>query len=593
MRLPQGLTQGLKGFAGALVTPFRRRMDISFKQGLAVAPLWGGLAALALPPLYLLPLGLLGLAAWFRLVAWATCPRHAFCLGGLFAFGYFLGGLWWIAFAFQYESGLLAWAGFPLVVLLAAGLSLFWAVASAGARFARQGVARVLLFTAAVLAAELARGFVLGGFPWNPIASFWAGSAVTLQPLALFGSDLWSALTVFACAAAVSLVYDGKAGSAGAGEVAGKGEGKGKVESEIEGKGEGEGKVESEIESKGEGESARVRVGRYSSIAVLVLAVVLPPATLLISGAQVAVAPPAQEVAGVRLRLVQPAIAQEDKWKRAQRRKNLNLQYQLLTTAGNFTHAILPEATVAWPLNTAATVRSLLTSALPQEGSLIIGGITRLNHQQAEAVPRLHNSLYVLDSTGAISARYDKHRLVPFGEFIPFSRWLPATRLTNAEGVIDYTPGDGLRTLVASSGARVSVPPFSPLICFEVLFSGRVVQHGTDRASWLVNLTNDAWFGQTSGPYQHFAAARMRAVEEGLPLVRSANNGISAVIDGRGRIQSLLPLGARGVLDANLPQALPPTGFARFGLRLPLVALAFFAVAFLIAQLAPPVLRRP
>ena len=178
---------------------------------------------------------------------------------------------------------------------------------------------------------------------------------------------------------------------------------------------------------------------------------------------------------------------------------------------------------------------------------------------------------------GAILARYDKHRLVPFGEFVPFNRWLPLDRLTDSQGAIDYTPGGGLVTLASASSVtssgKTSLPSFSPLICFEVIFSGRVALGGEQRPEWLVNLTNDAWFGRTAGPYQHFAAARMRAVEEGLPLVRAANNGISGVIDGRGRVQSLLPLGARGVLDANLPRALPPPVFARYGLWIPAVAL--------------------
>ena len=558
----------LKGLGAGLVAPFQRETCLAGKQGLGVALLWGGLTALALPPLFLLPVGLVGLAAWFRLVDCAASPRYAFCLGGTFAFGYFLGGLWWIAVAFRYESTLLAWAGLPLVVLLAAGLALFWAVASYGARLARQGVVRVGVFTTAVLAVELARGVVFGGFPWNPIASFWAFSAVTLQPLALFGSDLWSACTLLACASVVALVYRQKQGKA-------------------------------PRQDKTQGSVAVV-----ASASLLALFVALPLAVVLVTGARLAVAPPQQAewVAGLRLRIVQPALAQEDKWNRTKRRENLALQQKLLTTPGNFTHAILPEATVAWPLNTATTVRAVLAAAVPQGGSLVIGGITRLNELESgdsvqasaqTSVPRLHNSLYLLDDTGAITARYDKHKLVPFGEFIPFNRWLSLARLTDAstdaQRAIDYTPGTGLLTLASADSA---LPPFSPLICFEVIFSGRVAQSGTARADWLVNLTNDAWFGRTSGPYQHFAAARMRAVEEGLPLVRAANNGISAVIDGRGRIQSLLPLGARGVLDANLPQALPATLFALYGLRLPLLALTVLVMLCLCGQFFPQILRR-
>ena len=350
-------------FVACLIAPLVRGARPQTKHALVSALLWGGLTATALPPLFVLPLGLVGLAAWFRLVDLAFLPRHAFFVGFGFAFGYFLGGLWWIALAFQHEVAWLVWASVPLVILLAGVLAVFWGVASYGARCAPQGVARLLFFSAGVLAVELVRGFLFGGFPWNPLASLWAFSAVTLQPLAVLGADLWGVITLLACATVAQLVF-----------------------------------------ARPSGFLQRAR------LLVLLALVLVPLAVLIAGGVRVAVAPPppAEWVAAVRLRIVQPQIDQQDKWSRATRRKNLALQEELLATPGNFTHAVLPEATVAWPLNTAATVRALLTTALAPEGRLIIGGITRLEPVEesaeqegsAEAQPQLHNSLYFLDATG-------------------------------------------------------------------------------------------------------------------------------------------------------------------------------------------------
>jgi apolipoprotein N-acyltransferase len=169
----------------------------------------------------------------------------------------------------------------------------------------------------------------------------------------------------------------------------------------------------------------------------------------------------------------------------------------------------------------------------------------------------LWNSLLALDSQGRITGSYDKFHLVPFGEYVPLRGFLPINKLT--AGRQDFSPGPGLRTIKFDG-----LPPVSPLICYEVIFPGRVA--AMERPAWLLNLTNDAWFGQTSGPYQHFAAARLRSVEEGLPLVRVANTGISGVVDGYGRIVHSLGLGREGVIDSALPAALSVrTPFSRLG----------------------------
>ena len=167
--------------------------------------------------------------------------------------------------------------------------------------------------------------------------------------------------------------------------------------------------------------------------------------------------------------------------------------------------------------------------------------------------------MQAIDSRGDVVETYDKAHLVPFGEYVPFGRYLPVTKLT--AGRVDFSAGPGPVTLPVPGA-----PPFSPLICYEAIFPGNVVTHSGTRARWLLNVTNDAWFGDSSGPYQHFASARLRAVEEGIPLVRVANTGISAVVDSYGRIIAALGLNTRGIVDSELPRPVPGTTlYARFG----------------------------
>ncbi len=167
------------------------------------------------------------------------------------------------------------------------------------------------------------------------------------------------------------------------------------------------------------------------------------------------------------------------------------------------------------------------------------------------------NSLVAIDHDGAIEASYDKFHLVPFGEYVPMRSILPMQKIT--PGAIDFSAGPGPRTI-----SLPGLPPFSPLICYEAIFPGEVVDPA-HRPAWLLNITNDAWYGFTSGPFQHVAIARTRAIEEGLPLARVGNNGISALFDPYGRVLARLDLDAIGVLDVHLPEALPPTLYSRYG----------------------------
>jgi apolipoprotein N-acyltransferase len=257
------------------------------------------------------------------------------------------------------------------------------------------------------------------------------------------------------------------------------------------------------------------------------------------------------------LRVVQPNIRQQDKWARARQVPNFMLHLRLTAAPGPeaISHTIWPETATPFFLAERGDARRLMARAVARGGAVIAGAPRRSSPGRPF---RLWNSLFAIDDTGAVTASYDKAHLVPFGEYVPLRRYLPLVKLV--QGQVDYAPGPGRRTL------RVpGLPPFSPLICYEAIFPGAVLDR-SDRPAWLLNITNDAWFGTSAGPYQHLAIARTRAVEEGMALVRAANSGISAVIDPYGRVMARLGIGERGVIDSALPAPLEgATLFGRFG----------------------------
>jgi apolipoprotein N-acyltransferase len=207
-------------------------------------------------------------------------------------------------------------------------------------------------------------------------------------------------------------------------------------------------------------------------------------------------------------------------------------------------------------------------------GTVLITGAVRLAEPVNPTDPLAYNSIYVIDREGSIASLYDKVHLVPFGEYLPFQDLLESLglqQLTKQRG--GFLAGDRHR-LIAVPGAPMALP----LICYEIIFPGEVAPKG-DRPGWIVNVTNDGWFGISTGPYQHFHQARVRAIEEGLPLVRAANTGISAVVDPLGRVINSLALGSEGVIDAPLPRPVEPPVYTRFG-DTPAAILVF--VAFMV-----------
>lgn len=254
------------------------------------------------------------------------------------------------------------------------------------------------------------------------------------------------------------------------------------------------------------------------------------------------------------IRLVQPNAEQALKWDQALADEHLNRLLDLTAAGPVADLTIWPETAVPYMLEYAPTVADMITEA--SDGRPVALGIQR------EEAGRFYNSLRVLEGIGTERARYDKHHLVPFGEYIPFGdlayRWFGITAFASQAGAT-YSAGPGPVVLDLGEFGRVL-----PLICYEAVFP-RLVNAAPERADWMLQITNDAWFGVWTGPFQHFDQARLRAVEQGLPLIRVANTGVTAVIDARGRVIDQLPFGTMAALDARIPGALPPTPYARFG----------------------------
>jgi len=218
-------------------------------------------------------------------------------------------------------------------------------------------------------------------------------------------------------------------------------------------------------------------------------------------------------------------------------------------------------------------------AALLAKGTVLITGSVRApDVPPGTRITRAYNSIYVIDHDGNVLSVYDKLHLVPFGEFLPFQDLMEKIgfeQLTRVQG--GFIPGTHRRSMDVPNAPRML-----PLICYEAIFPGDVVERG-DRPGWIVNLTNDGWFGISTGPYQHLQQARMRAIEQGLPLVRAANTGISAVIDPLGRVVARLGLGLEGVLDSGLPAAISPTPYARAG-DIPIMIILAAAWLFVIRR---------
>jgi apolipoprotein N-acyltransferase len=506
------------------ITRFANTVVLAYGwQRAAIAVLAGAASALALAPVNAWPVLFLTFPVLVWLVDGSASGRWSGAMaaagaGWCFGFGYFLAGLYWVGYAFLVDAKTFGWL-LPIAVAgLPAYLALFTALGLATARLAWvRGPSRVLALAAALTAAEWLRGHVLSGFPWNAF-----GYTLT-QPLALAQSvslaGVWG-LTFLALAicATPALFADDRA------------------------------------------DTPRPWRPLLAGLALLT--------ALTGYGAMRLWTHPTEFVAKVKLRIMQPDLQQDQKFNYSAKSQVMARYLALSDRATgpqsngvhDVTHLIWPESAFPFFLTREPDVLAQIAGLL-QPGTVLITGAVRAAATPDNArVSEAYNSVYVIDHDGSILGIYDKVHLVPFGEYLPFQRLLEKLGLRQlTRQVGGFQSGDRRRAMTVPGA-----PKMLPLICYEAIFPGAAAPRG-ERPGWLVNVTNDGWFGISSGPYQHFQQARVLAVAEGLPLVRAANTGISAVVDPFGRIVGSLPLGSEGVLDAKLPRPIAPTFYARFG----------------------------
>lgn len=486
----------------------------------------GAVGALAMPPFGFLPALALSLAPAVWLLdgtakdgpsRWAPL-KSAALIGWFWGFGYFVAGLWWLGAAFLVEADQFAWA-LPFGVLgLPALLAFFTAFGFALTRLLwTRDASRILAFAFGLTVSEWLRGHLFTGFPWNNPGMALGQNLWLMQSASLVGLyGLTLVATGIAAAPAVLLT----------------------------------------------GRNARERWLAPALALVLLCG-------MAAFGAWRIPSQPLANVENVRLRIMQPNLPQDAKFN--PRNRDAIMRRYLTLSAGTgpdgqgaaqATHIIWPESAFPFLLHRDPGALAQIGTLLDQ-GSVLLTGAARMDEPlPGEAVGKFFNAIQVIDHQGTILGSYDKVHLVPFGEYVP--KFLDA--LIRAVGLRQFVhiPGGFEPSEKRMPLAIPGLPPVAATICYEAIFPGEILPEGP-RPDLILNVTNDAWFGRTPGPYQHFAQARLRAVEEGLPLVRAANTGISGIIDPYGRILQSLPLGVEGILDSGLPVAVTQPVYARTG----------------------------
>lgn len=506
---------------------------------LAAHPRWcalllGGLAACGFEPLSLWPLTLLALAGLIELIARAANWKQALLLGWLFGVGHFTAGNTWIATAFTYQAQMPAWLGSIAVVLLSLYLAVYPALAALGAwRFGRAGPAALIpAFAAFWIVTEWLRSWVFTGFVWNPLAMAALGP---FERPGLAAAAPW--LGTYALSGLVALL-------AGSWWLA-------------------------------------ARRGRRDWRGA---ALVLLPAALMLQPGAMRTTDPA---GGLPFTLVQPNIDQE------LLNEPAHFEIQFAKTAalsrprkaGERRLVLWPESGVqdylrdGYPLSEyyidPAYARARLARVIGPD-SMLLTGTMDLEYRDGK-LAAARNVVTALDGAGTIRGGYAKAHLVPYGEYLPMRQLLEPLGLSRlVPGAIDFWPGPGPRTLDLGAWGKAGIQ-----LCYEIIFSGEVVDRG-NRPQFIFNPSNDGWFGSW-GPPQHLAQARMRAIEEGLPVLRSTTNGISAVIDAQGIVRSSIREDEPGRIDGRIPPARAPTLFARLGNWLPMGWAALLFVLSLVA----------
>jgi apolipoprotein N-acyltransferase len=455
----------------------------------------GLLSSLAFAPLFFFPILLISFSYFLLLIHLAKSKKIAFFTGWWFGFGFFLAGLYWISFALLVDINSFWWLIPFAILLIPAILATYVALVAFLAKLLSKNQYSLLVnFICLWVVAEIIRVNILTGFPWLLIGYSLCFSDYTIQLASVLGIYGLSFVGLFISCTPFLLLLSNK----------------------------------------------------KRDFIWVILAILIFITNYGFGYMRLKEYPTTYTT--TMIRVVQANIPQNLKWDYKETMNNLLKHINLSKQEHNkIDYVIWPESAIAFPL--ALQDRLMLGNILPKNSLLLSGGIRVDNANHPTSV---WNTVFVINAQGEIMDFYDKTHLVPFGEYIPFKKFIPVTKITH--GTLDYSSGFGLKRIKVSN----QLPSFTPLICYEAYFPEKTIASGS-QPDFIINFTNDAWYGNTSGPYQHLHMTRLRAVEQGIPIIRAANTGISAIIDSYGRILSELPLNNSGVIDTYLPDIVPRT----------------------------------
>lgn len=484
-----------------------------------IAFLSGWLAVSALPPFNIFPALFISFSLLLLLIDNSDSPARAFKHGYFFGFAYFAFGLSWIINALLLEIAAFWWL-IP-IVFFASGLffGLFIALPAYLCRFFKTSLARWLAFASLITIFEWIRSFFLTGFPWNLFGTTLTFSNTLIQAASLGGVYLLSLSVVLACS------------------------------------------------------TPFLWLRGYRLTAPIIFAVIT--SALCGFGAYQINAHPYKSSA-TTIRIVQPSIPQTLKWNPAVLQDNLDRHIKMSQLSGfeNIDFVVWSETAFPYALELDTYHRGQLQYAIPPHGNLITGAL-RYEPTGTDNY-NVYNSMFVLNHQNEITSFYDKTHLVPFGEYIPLRRYLPEWIKPVANTIGTFSVGSGAKVIKSDPA-----PSLGGLICYEVIFPHQIL-NPANKPNWIVNITNDGWYGNSAGPWQHLASARLRAIEEGITIVRAAGSGISALISPIGEIVAQIPLQKSGIIDVKLPQQTDfSTIYGRYGNIIPLGICLFLIVAAL------------
>lgn len=493
---------------------FIKRKTIEHSKKTAL--LLGALSVLALPPFYQFYILLLTFPILLFLLENSKNGKQAFWIGYAFGFTFFAFGFSWIGNALLIDATTFGWL-YPFVLLGSGSFfSFFIAIPAYLASKFESRYSKIFAFASLWTIFEWIRSFLLTGFPWNLLGSVLAFDNNLVQFADTIGTYGLSMLTIIFCSSPFTLINN----------------------------------------------------YNKETFRKLKYIVIIIPSFLYLYGYHKTNNETFSEKSDIKIRIVQPSIQQQLKWEEDSLENNFKTYIEMSQAEGmnDIDFTIWGETASPFPLNLDKEHLAEVTKAIPEKGHLITGSI-RYGYDHNINQFRPANSLFVIDKSGKILDIYNKSHLVPFGEYIPLQKYLPDWITPVTQVVGNFIQGNGNRAIKVPEK-----PSFGPLICYEIIFPHQIINK-EDRPEWIINITNDGWYGDSAGPHQHLVITRMRAIEEGITIVRTANSGISAVISKNGDILDSLSLNQKGYIDSYLPKNIQKTTlYSKFG-NLPILIL--------------------